>query len=191
MALLVFPTVAVPTLASERTPQFGHHLPILNRPTAAQLEAGNYPKERRSFQGLPVTIENPRGSIRSGVSRAGVAWATSMQHDYGYVRGTEGVDGDAFDVYLGPDSTAPMAYVITTKAPPDFRRNDEQKAMLGFPDEDAARAAFLAHYDDPRFLGVVTAMSVQRFRDLLATTKADPRLLKGMALFLKPQGAHT
>lgn len=183
MALLIFPTAAATVaVPSERTPQFGHHLPVLNRPTPAQLEAGNYPKERRTFQGLPVTIENPRGSIRSGVSRAGVEWATSMQHDYGYVRGTLGVDGDAFDVYLGPDSTAPMAYVITTKAPPDFRRNDEQKAMLGFASEDAARAAFLAHYDDPRFLGAVTPMTVERFKDLLATTKAAPRLLKGMAL---------
>lgn len=176
MALIVFPK-----------PVRGHHLPVLNRPSQAQLDAGNYAKERRSFQGLPVTIENPRGSIRSGVDRGGNAWSTSMRHDYGYVRGTLGVDGDAFDVYLGPDSTADTAYIVTTMAPPAFTRTDEQKAMLGFPTEDAAREAFLQHYDNPKFMGAVTAMPMERFKQLLDTTRDKPRLLKAMVLLPAPR----
>ncbi len=157
-----------------------HHLAIFNKPSKAQLEAGNYRKERRSFQGLPVTIENPRGSIRSGRDKGGNEWAVSMQHDYGYVRGTLGTDGDHFDVYLGPDSTADTAFIVTTMAPPTFAKVDEQKAMLGFPTEAAARAAYLAHYDNPRFLGKITAMPMERFKRELGTTRDRPRLLKAI-----------
>ena len=159
-----------------------HHLDFLNKPSRAQLDAGNYPKERRSFQGLPVTIENPRGSIRSGRDKGGNEWQVSMQHDYGYVRGTLGVDSDPLDVYLGPDSTADTAFIVTTMAPPAFTQVDEQKAMLGFPTEAAARAAFLAHYDNPAFLGKITAMPMERFKAELATTRARPRMLKAMVL---------
>ena len=165
-------------------PTIAAHLPFFARkPSQAQLDAGNYRKERRSFQGLPITIENPRGSIRSGVDRDGHEWSVGMSHDYGYVRGgAMGVDGDAFDVYLGPDSTAPMAFVITTMAPPAFTQPDEQKAMLGFQSEDQARAAYLAHYDNPAFLGAVRAMPMAEFKRQLATTRAAPRMLKGLVL---------
>ena len=157
---------------------FKGHPAAPRRPSDAQLEAGNYRKERRSYQGLPITVENPRGSIRSGTDRDGHQWQTSMAHDYGYVRGTLGVDGDHFDVYLGPDDTAPMAYVVTTMAPPQFTRRDEQKAMLGFASEGEARAAYLAHYDNPRFLGRVDAMPMEEFKRQLATTRDRPRLLR-------------
>lgn len=162
---------------------FDSHLPFFRRPSEAQLAAGNYPKDRRRFQGLPVTIENPRGSVRSGCDRDGHEWATSMQHDYGYVRGTEGVDGDHFDVYLGPDSTAPMAYIVTTMAPPAFTAKDEQKAMLGFQNAEQAKAAYLAHYDNPAFFGGLVEMPMAEFKRQLATTRARPRLLKALILF--------
>jgi len=49
-------------------------------------------------------------------------------------------------------------------APPAFEREDEQKVMLQFPDEVSAVAAFLHHFDDPRFFGGVQAMPVAEFR---------------------------
>ncbi len=160
---------------------FQNHPASLQRPSEGQLQAGNYAKAHRSFQGLPVTIENRRGSVRSGRDRGGHEWAVSMQHDYGYVRGTLGVDGDHFDVYLGPDDEAPTAYIVTTMAPPDFRQTDEQKAMLGFQSEEQARAAYLAHYDNPAFLGSVRAMPMAEFKAQLATTREHPRMLKAAA----------
>lgn len=165
-------------------------LPILakSQPSDAQKEAGNYPMKRRRFQGLPISIENPRGSTRGGTDRGGKAWSIKMQHDYGYIRGTLGVDGDHFDVYLGPDEEAPTAYIVTTRAPPDFDKTDEQKAMLGFASEDAARVAFLAHYDNPKFLGSITAMPMEEFKAKVRTTRDRPRLLKAMVLFLKAPG---
>ncbi len=147
-----------------------HHLEDCRRPTQAQLDAGNYPKPRISYQGLPISIENPRGSVRRGVDRGGKAWAVSMQHDYGYVRGTVGVDGDHFDVYVGPNDQAPMVYVVSTMAPPAFVEHDEQKAMLGFNSEDEAREAFLAHYDNPGFLGSIDALPIDAFKRQVRAT---------------------
>ena len=148
---------------------------IIGDPTPAQAEAGNYQKAHLRFAGLEITIENPRGSIRSGKG-----WAVWMQHHYGYIKRTLGVDGDQFDCLLGPDETAPMVYLVTTKAPPDFKVDDEQKALIGFPSKAAARSAFLAMYDDRRFLGQLTAMPIQRFRDEVRTTRAAPRMLKAL-----------
>jgi hypothetical protein len=162
-----------------------HHLVALNAPSQAMLDAGNYQKPKIKFQGLDVSIENPRGSVRSGVDPGGKEWATGMQHHYGYIRRTLGVDGDHFDVYVGPNSNAPMVYVITTMAPPDFTVEDEQKAMLGFNSEQEATDAYLAHYDDPRFLGTVTEMPMERFKREVLTTREDPRMIKALVLLLK------
>lgn len=155
---------------------FGHIMP---RPSRAQLDAGNYPKERLSFQGLPVTVENPRGSIRSGRSRAGREWQIAMQHHCGYIRGTEGTDGDHYDVFVGPNAHATHAYIVTTMAPPTFTRTDEQKAMLGFASLEEARAAYLAHYDDPRFLGAIQAMPMDEFKAKVRQTREGNGLVKG------------
>lgn len=167
--------------------QRGHHLAFFDRPSQAQLDAGNYRKVKRDFQGMKVSIENPRGSIRSGVGPEG-PWHTSMSHDYGYIRGTLGVDGDHFDCYIGPNGNAPMVYIVTTKAPPDFAADDEQKAMLGFNSLEQAREAYLAHYDDPRFLGRIVEMPVERFKREVLTTRANPRMLKGMILLFRRSG---
>lgn len=158
-------------------------------PTPAQLEAGNYRKHRLQFQGLDITIENPRGSIRRGVDRGGHEWATSMQHHYGYIRGTLGVDRDHFDCLVGPNPAAPMVYVVTTMAPPAFTATDEQKALLGFNSEEEARTAFAGMYDDPRFFGSVAEMPVAEFKRQVLTTRENPRLLKARVLFFKAQVA--
>lgn len=163
-----------------------HHIDLFNVPSQKQLDAGNYRKGKIKFQGLDVSIENPRGSMRSGVGPDGQPWATGMLHPYGYIKGTLGVDGDHFDCFVGPQADATHAYVITTKKPPDFTQDDEQKAMLGFPSEKAARDCFSQHYDDPRFLGDMVEMPMDEFRAKVMTTRQNPRLLKGMVLFLRP-----
>src|SRR5574337_1526772 len=43
-------------------------------PTDAQKRAGNYRKFRATWNGLQIAIENPKGSIRSGVDRHGKPW---------------------------------------------------------------------------------------------------------------------
>lgn len=165
-----------------------HHIDLFNAPSRAQAEAGNYRKPKLRIAGMDISIENPRGTMRTGTDPNGQAWATGMLHHYGYIRGTLGVDGDHFDVFVGPNHAAPMVWVVTTMTPPAFRRTDEQKAMIGFNTEDEAREAFLSAYDDPRFLGSIKEMPIAEFKGKVMTTRAAPRLLKGIALFFKADG---
>lgn len=156
-----------------------------SQPSAAQIEAGNYPKKHLRFQGLAISIENPKGSTRSGTDRGGKAWTTTMRHDYGYVRGTCGVDKDHVDCYIGPDPEATTAYIVHQRKAGQWDQYDEDKVMLGFSSEAAARTAYLQHYDDPRFLGPITAMPMDEFKRKALATAARPAMIKGKVLFLK------
>lgn len=163
-------------------------IPVLTRdhePTEGQIKAGNYRKPKRRFAGLDVSIENPAGSYRRGQDRAGKTWETRMLYDYGYIRGTLGVDGDHVDCYLGPNEDAPMAYIVHQRRYGDWEKFDEDKCMLGFDSQEDAVAAYLKHYDDPRFLGPVTAMPMDEFRAKVLATKEAPQMIKAIPLILK------
>ncbi|MBI1207432.1 MAG: hypothetical protein GC191_09125 [Azospirillum sp.] len=151
-------------------------------PSRAQLDAGNYRKHHRKFQGLDVTIENPRGSLRSGIDRDGREWCVSMHNDYGYIRGSLGVDGDHVDCYVGPAADAAIAYVVHQRKAGDWEAYDEDKVMLGFASEDEARAAYLLQYDDPRFLGPITAMPMAEFKAKVLATRDRPQMIKAFPL---------
>lgn len=151
------------------------------QPTPAQAEAGNYKKPRVRWQGLEIAIENLAGTVREGKG-----WRTEMKYDYGYVCRSEAVDGDEVDVYLGPDlDAADTVYVVHQRKYGDWKSYDEDKAMIGFASEEAARDAYLAHYDDPRFLGPITAMPVEEFVRKVKATKEKPAMIKAIVLFMK------
>lgn len=160
-----------------------HHLAMFNGPSDAQKRAGNYRMMKMDFQGLPITIENPRGTMRTGTGPDGKQWAIGMQHHYGYIRGTLGVDGDHFDCFVGPHKAATHAYVITAMKPPAFKEKDEQKAMLGFSSEEHARAAFKANYDDPGFMGECHAMPMEEFKAKVKATRKAPAFIKSRPIF--------
>jgi hypothetical protein len=163
---------------------FKSHPAIFPGPASdAQSEAGNYRKRKVAWRGLTISIENEAGSIRRGVSRDGHAWEQRMTFPYGYAKRTMGVDGDHVDVFLGPNMDAPMVYVVHQRRYGDWEEYDEDKCMVGFASEDDARAAFLASYSDPRFLGPVTAIPADEFVDKAKATKENPTMIK--ALFFK------
>lgn len=136
------------------------------------------------FQGLPISIENKKGSTRKWYDphekREG---STTMHFDYGYIRRTEGMDGDHVDVYLGPHSEATTAYVVHQMKGPDFSKFDEDKVMLGFASEDEARLAYLKQYDKPGFFGGITAIPMSQFKEKVAQTKDHPMMLKSFVWF--------
>ena len=66
------------------------------------------------FQGLKIAIENRKGSVRSGVDMNGEAWKTKLTADYGYVRKTEGTDGDEVDVFIGENVESSKVFIIHT-----------------------------------------------------------------------------
>jgi len=112
-------------------------------PTDEQKESGDYEKGDFKAFGLDITIENSKGSERSGESD-GKPWSITMPHDYGYIKGTKGMDGDEVDVFIGPDLDSETAYVIDQM---DLDGAiDEHKVMLGFDAQSDAEAAYLGSY---------------------------------------------
>jgi hypothetical protein len=69
---------------------------------------------------------------------------------YGELEGVKGADGDALDVFVGPDAGSPLALVVHTQDPATGRY-DEDKVMLGFGDWAEGLDAFVSHYDQPDF----------------------------------------
>lgn len=121
---------------------------VNTNPTDKQKEAGNYKKGHVQIGTFDITIENPKGSVRSGVDAGGKKWETTMQNTYGYMRGTEGVDGDHIDVFLSDDMdgwNGRRVFVVDQYN--EDGSFDEHKVMLGFNDADEAESAYLSNYE--------------------------------------------
>lgn len=153
-------------------------------PTPAQAAAGNYKKPRIKWNGLDIAIENPVGTVREGVDETGKAWRTEFKHAYGEVLRTEGADGDPVDVFMGPDEGAPEVYIVRQMKRKKWDEYDEDKCFLGFSSMDEAKAAYLGHYDDPRFFGSIIAMPRDEFIAKVKATAKEPGMLKSV-LFLR------
>lgn len=134
-------------------------------PTDGQKEAGNYKKGHVKIDGFDITIEQPKGSVRSGVDASGKAWSQEMHNTYGYIRGTEGVDGDHIDVFLSDhlDNWNGMVYVVDqVNKDGSF---DEHKVMYGFDSEQEARDAYLSNYEEGwTGLGNITGVTRDEFK---------------------------
>ena len=132
-------------------------------PTDAQKEAGNYKKGHVKIDGYDITIENPNGSTRTGHGKDGKEWSVKMNYDYGYIKGTEGVDGDHIDVYLSDDPTTGNVYVVDQVNQSDGSF-DEHKVMYGFPSKEAAIEAYKSQYEKGWKVGTVTEVSKDDFK---------------------------
>lgn len=131
-------------------------------PTEGQKEAGNYRKGHIKIDGFDITIENPKGSERSGVDADGKSWSVTMNNTYGYIRGTEGVDGDHIDLFLG-DSGNGVYVVDQMKEDGSF---DEHKVMYGFGSMEEARDAYLSNYSPGwNGLGNIKGVSKETFKE--------------------------
>ena len=132
-------------------------------PTEAQKEAGNYKKGHVKVDGFDITIENPKGSVRSGKDADGKEWSVTMKNDYGYIRGTEGVDGDHIDVFLSDNPEQGNVYVID-QVNQKTGEYDESKVMYGFNSLEEAKDAYLANFEEGWKVGVVSGVSKEEFR---------------------------
>lgn len=77
--------------------------------------SGHELQDRYNFAGLKISVENKKGSTRSGKDKDGHEWHTFMHYDYGYIRGTEGTDGDHLDC-VSPDTKILMANYTEKRA---------------------------------------------------------------------------
>lgn len=145
-------------------------LKVDTNPTEAQKEAGNYKKGHVKINGFDVSIEQPVGSVRSGKDASGKEWSQVMNNTYGYIRGTESVDGDHIDVFLGPDMNSDMVYVVDqVNTDGSF---DEHKVMMGFPSLEDARSAYLSNYEEGwQGLGNITGVALDEFKKWIDSSK--------------------
>ncbi len=146
----------------------------LAEPTEAQKEAGNYQKGHISLYGLDISIENPKGSTRSGVSPEGRRWETKLAHHYGYIRGTKGKDKDHLDVFIGPNPESEKVFVVD-QLNLQTKGLDEHKVMLGFNSLEEAREGYLANYESGwKGLGGITELTMHEFKDWIKNPVTKP-----------------
>lgn len=131
--------------------------------TPEQKESGDYKKGHVKIQDFDIAIENPKGSVRSGVDKDGKEWSQEMHNTYGYFEGTKGKDIDDVDCFIGPNPLSEDIFVIDQL---DKDGNfDEHKVMLGFDSSEEAREAYLSNYEDGwTGLGDITKVNIEDFR---------------------------
>lgn len=129
------------------------------------------------WRGIQVDIEWPKGTMRRYEDEDGeTTFENEMFADYGRIRGTDSLDGEEIDVYLGPElGSDGIVFVVDQlvtkdskdclaegKKPGDF---DEHKFMLGFPDEESAREAYAGSMT-PEHFGGIYGMTFDEFVEL-------------------------
>ena len=154
-------------------------------PSDAQKESGNYKKGHIKFGGYDYTIENPKGSTRSGNDDDGKEWKVTMHDTYGYIRGKFGKDGDHLDMFINDkadlDNWDGDVFVVDQVNPDGSF--DEHKVMYGYDSMDDAKKAYLANYSDGwKGLGNITGVSKDEFDKWLDTSN---RKLKPFADYAK------
>lgn len=138
-------------------------------PTDPQKEAGNYRMGHISIKGMKISIENPIGSERKFKKEDGSEGSVIMKNHYGYFGGTSGngKDGDAVDVFIGPNPEGfERVYVIDqNKKDGSF---DESKVMLGFDSKEQAKEAYMSNYSpDWKGFRTITGVSLRLFKKWL------------------------
>lgn len=145
-------------------------------PTEGQKKAGNYKMGHVTIDGHNITLENPKGSIRKGKDASGKEWQTEMKNDYGYIRGTQSIDGDHIDVFLSDNPSEGNVYVVD-QVNPETGKFDEHKVMYGFNSVEEAQQAYLSNYEEGwRGLGPITPVTKEEFKKWIdsSTRKTKP-----------------
>jgi hypothetical protein len=151
----------------------------MNLAATIDLYAGRKLHKRLKFQGLDVSVENRAGSVRRGTDPSYGPWSVKMSHDYGYIKGSKGMDGGGVDCFIGPNSAAKMAYVVHIRKTPKFQTFDEDKCMLGFNSKAEAKAAFMKNYNDKRFYGGMDVIPMAQFKKkVMETAQTGPHKIE-------------
>lgn len=146
----------------------------LNDLSHLQLHTGNYPKGHVWIQGLNISIENAKGSLRGEKDQHGKKWSVRMPAPYGYIRGTIGADGDSMDVYIGNRPKSTEVWVIDqnrVSKKGNVKGFDEHKCFIAYKSLKRVLKDYLAsHFDGHGHerLGDVFELSMDEFKKWLA-----------------------
>ena len=141
-------------------------------PTDAQKEASNYRMAHISVKGMKIAIENPVGSKRyyGKPDSEGNRKYNVMKNHYGYFNVTKGKDGDAVDVFIGPNiENFDRVYCVDQNKIGEHKGEfDETKVMLGFNSKEEAKKAYMDNYC-PGWDGfrAITGVSLKLFKKWL------------------------
>ncbi len=135
------------------------------------LEKAFYKLHNRiTFQDLKISIENRKGSIRSGVDKDGHKWRSKMHCDYGYIRMNKkirrmGADKENLDVFVGDNHDSNNVFIIHLNRA-DNGKFDEDKVFLGFNSRKEVMAMFNKCYDKigQKLYGGMITMNMEAFK---------------------------
>jgi len=126
-----------PGIAGSTAPSIagaGNLIPTMDKYKLPKMKVG----------GMVIAVENPRGSIRAGQGIDG-PWQSKMNNHYGFIRGTNGADGEEMDCFIGPNLKAQTVHIINQNDT-ESGEFDEHKIMIGFDSPEAAKEAYLSAY---------------------------------------------
>ena len=133
--------------------------------------------ESNSTEAIPQTPEVPAATEQtesaaneSTANEAPAQKESEMHNTYGYIRGTESVDGDHIDIFLSDNPTEGNVFVVDQiNKDGSF---DEHKVMYGFPDMESAKRAYLSNYEEGwQGLGNITEVSKEDFKAWIDSSK--------------------
>ena len=137
-------------------------------PTEGQRDAGNYKKGHIKVGGLDISIETPVGATRTG-KEGRKKWSVTNTAHYGYIKRSEGADGEQVDVYVkegtASDHSGPV--FVVDQFDPKTGKFDEHKVMLGYRSLIEANAAYDAHFSDrsgPKRRKATVKMGMDEFK---------------------------
>jgi len=118
------------------------------------------------LHGLPFGIENPKGSVRTGIG-----WEVVMPAHYGHIRFTKGSDEEEIDAYVGPYPESEIVFIIDQK---DIESDtfDEHKCIFGCLSMTQAKELYAAGFSDgkgPDRIMSITPATIDRFKQWLVT----------------------
>ncbi|MBI9113150.1 hypothetical protein, partial [Maridesulfovibrio ferrireducens] len=166
----------------------------LAEPSQAQKEAGNYKKAHVRALGMDIAIENPVGSERSGTDESGEPWSITMQHHYGYIKGTIGKDKDHLDIFLkdgaeASDIESKPVYIVDQVN--DDGSFDEHKILAGFDNEQEAQEGYLSNYADGwQGIGAITEMTPADFKKWANSGKTTKPISYKRPPLVVPEGVN-
>lgn len=117
-------------------------LPIIEalKPARENRNALAHGTPNMKLHGLNIVIENPKGTLRHGPK-----WIQYMSDHYGYIAGTEAIDGDEVDCFVGPNPQSRKMFVVE-QVNPETQKFDEYKVMLGYATITQAKEAYMRNY---------------------------------------------
>jgi hypothetical protein len=167
--------------------QLDHAVTVVDcEPSPFQKITGTYRKAHVKIHGLPITIENPRGSVRSKQKPDGkVIWACRMPAHYGYIKRTLGADGDQLDLFIGEKDKSHFVYIVT-QVTPNTGAFDELKCFLWFNSAKKALRCYDASFSDgsgPDRRKGMSGMDIDSFKKWLKTNKTAKEAVKSIKAF--------